>query len=113
MAVAPVPAYAAVSVTLADTNPQNLLTAMQAIDARLAGVLHVCCSLAIQADDSNGANQVLIGDVNVSPTRMGYRLSVHDQYVYHSVTNMNVPLSQIYIEATAAPCIVNVEVTFL
>lgn len=107
------PAYVGVSVTLSDTNAHNLLTLMTAIVTSLGGVLQNCATLAIQADNSNGANIVYIGDSSVSTTRYAYQLLVHDQYRYSGNPAQSVPLSAIWVLASAATCQLNVEVTFI
>lgn len=107
------PGYVAVSITLADTNAHQLLTLITAIVPAMSTTTQNCSALAIQADTINGANAVYIGDASVSTTRYGYALLAHDQYVYHSPVNTNVPLSQIYVLGQAASVQINVEVWFV
>jgi hypothetical protein len=104
-------AYYGIQVTLADTAVHNLLTLLQAVDSSLNGVLQNCQTLKIQADDSNGANTVYVGDSNVSTSRFGYRILTHDQVPY-SLISYQVPLAAIWVLASAATCKLNVEITF-
>ena len=102
-------AYYGISVTLADTAPHKLLDLLVAVDASLAGILQNVGQLSLQADTSNGANSVYVGDSNVSSTRKSYELLLHDQY-RGSKEAMNVPLGAMYLRASGATCVVNVEI---
>ena len=104
-------AYYGIRVTLADTNAHNLLALLIAVDPSLGAVLQNCQTLRIQADNANGASTVYIGDLNLSLTRYGYQLMVHDQVPY-ALLSYTVPLAAIYVMASAATAYLNVEVTF-
>lgn len=104
-------AFWGITVTLADTNPHSLLALLGAIDADiLTDILQNVQSLRIQADDSNGANFVYIGDDQVSSTRKAYSLLLRDQVPYQSPAAIQVPLKDVYVRASAATCMLNVEI---
>ena len=102
-------AYYGISVTIADTNPHNLLALLVAVDSSLAGIIQNVSQLSLQAGNGNGANLVYVGDANVSPTRKAYELLVHDQYQSRKEA-MNVPIGAIWLLASAATVVVNVEI---
>jgi hypothetical protein len=101
-------AYYGITVSLADTNAHNLYDLLVAIDASLAGLYQNVGRLSLQADASNGANTVYVGDASVASTRKAFELLVHDQ-VPMSKEAMNVPVKGIYLRASGATCKVNVE----
>jgi hypothetical protein len=101
-------AYYGISLTLSDTNPHNLLALLVAVDSSLAGLIQNVGQMSLQADSSNGANSVYVGDANVSSTRKSYELLLHDQY-RASKEAMNVPVGAMWLRASGATCVVNVE----
>jgi hypothetical protein len=101
--------YYGISLQLADTNPHALLPLLQAVDSTLNDILQNVGQLSIQADLGNGSNVVYVGDSLVSSTRRAYDLLAHDQ-TYHFKEAMNVPLGAIYVRASTANLIINVEV---
>jgi hypothetical protein len=84
-------AYYGLSLTIADTNPHNLLALLVAVDPSLAGITQNVGQLSLQASNSNGASSVYVGDANISPTRHAYELLVHDQNPYRKEA-MNVEI---------------------
>jgi hypothetical protein len=97
--------YLGITLTLADTNPHNLLSLLLGVDSTCPGAVS---SLQIQSDDANGPNIVRIGDSRLGVARCGYRLASHEGEPYRNVQE-SIPLASIYVMAETAPCVINVE----
>jgi hypothetical protein len=102
-------AFYGITVTLSDANPHQLLPLLVAIDSTLSNLLQNVGSLQIQADSGNGANYVLVGDANVATSRMAYKLAAGASRPYQKEA-MSIPLGAVYLRASAATCLVNVEI---
>jgi len=111
-------AFYGIQVTLSDTNPHQLLPLLIAVDSTLSptttggGILQNVATLQIQADQNNAGNYVMVGDSNLSLTRYGLKMSAGQaQYLYRE--GMAIPLSAVYVQASAATCYVNVMIVIM
>jgi hypothetical protein len=66
--------------------------------------------VGIQADPSNGANFIYVGDAKMTPTNAGAWGKKLAAGVVDAVQNVNEALAQRYVNASAATAIVNIEV---
>lgn len=86
-------------------SPVTLLSLIQAINANFSGQVS---ELTIQASDGNGANNIFVGDLNVSTTDYGVKLPAGASYTERSVRGNNIALDSVYVVASAAAQKINV-----
>jgi hypothetical protein len=92
------------TLTDADTN-YNLQELIAAVEPSAPTF---CRELLIQADDGNSTNKVMIGDLNTSSTRFGFKLAAGDSrtYVYREAM---VDVRDFYVRCDGASKKINVE----
>lgn len=93
-----------VTLTLANTN-YGLADLLAAIDANVPAET---TELLVQSDESNGIAKIMIGDVNLSGTRFGYKLATGDSrtYVYRV---RGVDVRDFYFRSDTAGSKLNIE----
>ena len=102
-------AYYGIQVTLSDTNAHQLLALLTAVDSSLSAILQNVGQLGLQGDSQNASNFIYVGDSNVSSTRYGLKLAANTLRDYQKEA-MSIPLSAIYVMASAATVYLNVEI---
>lgn len=93
-----------ITLTTANTN-YGLADLLAAIDADVPAETR---ELVLQSDAGNGAAKVLIGDVNLSGTRYGVKLSTGDSRTYVQ-RRQSVDIRDIYLRTDTNASKVNVE----
>ena len=85
---------------------QNLLAALQAADSSVLGTYR---EVNLQADPGNGAPNVLIGDDQLSASRVGVSLNQGQSRTYREHLMAGVPIANMYFLASAGSPKLNVE----
>lgn len=90
---------------------QNLLTALQSVDATIGAFMAAANQLILQGDPGNGSNNVLIGDDALTTSRYGFSLtatSPGQPLVLRSMRGSDIPIADMYFIASGGSPKLNV-----
>ncbi len=101
---------ASVTITLPDTNSHNLKTLLVAAKTLPAYEFR---ELLVLADTTNGANNIAVGDSDVTDAVYGYLLTAGASRLYRPPSpGQKVYTSNIYVKASAGTPVLHIEGTY-